>query len=96
MAEQPESRIFEVEDDGSVVPLFGPPPAWLRVLAGLAGIAVWIGVPLAVFGAALAVGGALSWDWPWAGLWVALGGFGLVWAADRATPWLNRPSGDPR
>ena len=73
-----------------MVPLFGPPPLWLRALAGIAGAAVWIGVPLALFGTALTVGGALSWDWAWAGLWLALGGYIGVWAADRAAPPIRR------
>ncbi len=85
-----EQRVFEVEEDGSVVPLFGPSPLWLRVLAGLAGAAVWIGVALALFGTALTVGGALSWDWAWAGLWLALGGYSGVWAADRVAPMFRR------
>lgn len=91
MTGQDAERIFEVEEDGSVVPLFGPPPLWLRLIAGLAGIAVWVGVPVALFGAALAVGGALSWDWAWRGAWLALGGFLAVWGADRAATLARRP-----
>lgn len=90
MSAEGEHRVFEVEEDGRVVPLFGPPPLWLRALASLAGAAVWIGVPLALFGAALAIGGALSWDWAWAGLWLALGGYVGVWAADHAAPLVRR------
>ena len=93
MAEPPENRVFEVGDDGTVVPLFGPPPLWLRFVGGLAGAAVWVGVPLALFGAAFSVGGALSWDWAWLGVWLALGGFLGVWFADRAAPALRRPRG---
>lgn len=81
-----DDRVFEVEDDGTVVPLFGPPPVWLRLLAGAAGIAVWAGLGLAIFGGAVAVGGALNWDWMWFGAWLALGGFVVVWVADRAAP----------
>ena len=85
-----EHRVFDVEEDGSVVPLFGPPPLWLRMIAGVAGAAVWVGVPVALFGAALAIGGALSWDWAWRGVWLALGGFLGVWGADRAGPLVRR------
>lgn len=92
MSEGSDSRIYDVEEDGSVVPLFGPPPLWLRVIAGIGGVAVWAGVPLAILGAALAVGGALDWAWSWRGVWLAVGGFVAVWAADRAAPLLRRPA----
>lgn len=91
MAGDGEDRVFEVEDDGTVVPLFGPAPLWLRILTGVAGIAVWAGLALAVFGGAIAVGGALSWDWMWGGAWLALGGFAIVWIADRALPRIGPP-----
>ena len=29
---------LEVEDDGNLVPLFGPPPLWLRIIASIAGL----------------------------------------------------------
>lgn len=90
MAAEDEDRVFEVEEDGSVVPLFGPAPLWLRLLAGIAGVAVWAGLALAVFGGAVAVGGALSWDWMWFGGWMALGGFLAVWVLDRALPACRR------
>lgn len=86
MAATEPDRVFEVDEDGSVAPLFGPPPVWLRVLAWLAGAAVWLGVPLTLFGAALAIGGALGWDWPVRGVWLAVGGFLGVWFADRVAP----------
>lgn len=91
MAEPVEERIFEVEEDGTVVPLFGPPPFWLRAVAFLAGACVFLGIAVLVFGGALATGGALSWDWPWFGGWLALGGVAIGWVADRAAPVFRSP-----
>lgn len=74
-----------------MVPLFGPPPFWLRAAAAVAGACVFLGLPILVFGGALATAGALSWDWPWFGGWLALGGLAAGWAADRAAPACRRP-----
>lgn len=86
-----EERVFDVEDDGRVIPLFGPPPFWLRAIAAIAGACVILGVPLFVFGGALATAGTVGWDWPWLGAWLALGGLAVGWVADRAGPAFRRP-----